>query len=160
MAHILTYTCASHPYGPDSEEDDEEEAPVEEMESLVKWNEDQWSGLRQSFSFLRSLLLREDAQLNYLSESDVTQEAANVDEEVANSALFKKKYTLLLDLITIHETLAPIRVGLEAQINKVGGRKSISKRKLEQVWYVCFAFPYCFDTLYLNATISLTTIEL
>lgn len=135
MAHILTFVCALHPYGQDSDEEVEEEGH-EGMECLVKWDAQKWSDLRESFEFLRTLLLRQDAELNYNHESDVIDDGANVVSERANSRVFTHKYPILMNLISIHETLAPIRLGLEAQIQRSEGKKAISKRRLEEVWYV------------------------
>ena len=130
MAHILTHSCAAHPYGLKS---DEVVRHHHDLEPLVKWDASQWQGLRESFYLLRNLMLRKDAVINYLQEDDVLPDGGEVDGERRNSSLFKKSFRLLMDQIAIHRILSPIRNALEVQTRKTG-KESIGKKKLKEVW--------------------------
>eukprot|EP00977_Amphora_coffeiformis_P003584 scaffold701_cov158-Amphora_coffeaeformis.AAC.12 len=134
MAHILMNTCTSNPYGvsaDDETEDGDDHKPVD-PEPLVKWNVDQWTGLLDSINYLRSLVIRKDAKINYSCPSDVGTDAGLVNSDVAAAPWFTKKFKLLEDQITIHRILAPIRDALEMQARKTGNDK-IMKKGLDNV---------------------------
>jgi hypothetical protein len=135
MAELLSSCCSSEPYGKpadeDSDNEDEEEAAAE-GNFLYKWDAARWAETRQSMKVLRELLLREDAELNYLNASDVPEDADKLVTERANSNLITKKYKLVMRFISIHEIMAPIREALESQV-KVMGKKRIGKKNLKKV---------------------------
>lgn len=133
MAEILSSCCASDPYGkPADEESDLEDEAVDEVDYLYKWNADRWEELRGWMTLLRRLLLREDAEINYMNASDVTEDAGQLVTERANSNLFTKKYKLVMRFIDLHVVLAPIRFALESQVKDMG-KQRIRKTALTKV---------------------------
>ena len=136
MAHILTHSCACHPYGvnkPSDNGEDEDEDSANDLEPLVQWDASQWQGFRDSFDLLRKLMLRRDALINYVHANDVLAEGGNVETVREQAPLFRKNFPLLMDQIDVHRILAPIRNALEAQTRKTG-KQSIGKKKLKEVW--------------------------
>ena len=130
MAHILTHACGSNPYRFQQKEQEEEE----QMEPLVRWDESQWVGLADSFRLLRSLMLRRDADINYLGPDDALPDAQTIDKDRAESPLFKKKLKTFMDIIELQRILAPIRYALELQTRKITPAEKIRKRNLITLW--------------------------
>lgn len=131
MAHILTHSCACHPYG--LKKDENNEGGDDDMEPLVNWDASQWQGLRDSFELLRTLMLRKDATINYLGKDQLLPDGEDVDEEREQTSLFTKSFRLIMDQIEIHRIISPIRNALEVQTRKMG-KKSIGKKRLTEVW--------------------------
>lgn len=128
MAHILTHTCTAHPHGVNDDYNSGD------LEPLVKWDESQWdeSGLLGSFRLLRSLVIRQDAKINYTDKSDIENNAGDLNSEIANAPWFEKKFKLMEEQISIHTILSPIRNALEMQVRRTG-KDSIGKKKLDKV---------------------------
>jgi hypothetical protein len=142
MAYILHVVCTEHPYGMLEQEAESQDESVGRLEELVKWNSDQWSEIQKDLTTLRSLILRKDATLNYLDPEDVLEDGETVDIERATSPVIKEKFDLILEQITIHMALAPVRYGLESQVrDHIKEKAKISRRDLDTVWARASSLP-------------------
>ena len=139
MAYILTLSCSKHPYGLKDEEMEEEPDP--EIVPLMQWSPDHWKKLQLYIKDLRRLMLRKDADLNYLDPEDVIEDASVIANERAKSEILNRKYKLLMNQVTIHSVLSPVRHAIESQIDGQKEKKRLSRKELDAVWLTITTLP-------------------
>lgn len=125
----MVMSCGDHPYDVDELANDNTRMP------LLKWDREHWQAFRDTLEAVRGELMRTDATLVWHGGMDL-QENPTMNDNLADSLSFTKKFKILLDCIDINKAIAPIRFAVDQQIKagKMGDIRKIPERDVMEVY--------------------------
>lgn len=111
---------------------------------LKAWGVQDWEGVLQRIKALGQLLLRKDATVlvEGLTPEKIFEPMPEVNEALAQTSEFAKRFETLLSCIEVNAALAPIRGALEQWLltDEVEDEPDIEGDELVRIWYVMMFF--------------------
>ena len=127
-----------------------EDADASDRKALVQWNREHWQAFRDTFESVRGELLRNDAALVWMGQDDL-MENPSINEYLAETPAFQKKFHILLDCVDVNKAISPIREIIDQQIKmgKQGSLQKVDQAQVNEVYEYMETMPdgHCRDAV-------------